>query len=180
PDNRDPVDFEIRKQYLNQFLEMEAKGESAKAISSELVKSKWDGRLKLYVLWKGLQLRLQNPEMFLGGDYIPLKIEGERKENVIAFMRRRAGKSALIVAGRFFADLISGSDQTPTGKEVWRNTEIILPENIGENTKLTDIFSGKEAVIFRRNGSTMINVDDLLSTLSVSILTGELEENQRR
>lgn len=47
-----------------------------------------DGRIKLFVTWRGLQLRARHAELFGAGDYLPLQVEGPRAAFVCAFARR--------------------------------------------------------------------------------------------
>ena len=41
----------------------------------------------MYMIWKTLHFRREHPDLFLQGDYVPLRTAGERAENVVAFAR---------------------------------------------------------------------------------------------
>ncbi len=87
PDNRRPVDFASRKKELKQLKDP-----------------------KMLLTAKALNFRRKNKELFLEGDYIPLK----SPENVIAFMRKWKDQQAIVLAGRFFCEgLIEGLLELP-------------------------------------------------------------------
>src|SRR5262249_23699981 len=67
PDNRRPVDYDLRSKLLN---EVEQINEVAGA--ANLLETKEDGRLKLYVTIRSLCFRQQNRALFESGAYTPL------------------------------------------------------------------------------------------------------------
>lgn len=160
PDNRRPVDYEVRKNYLKQ-IEAKGRGILPEDFLQELIGSKKDGRIKLYILWKGLNFRKENYELFLGGDYTALKIEGSRKDNVVAFLREKSGERVLVAAARFFTEL--------TSQEIWRDTAMVLPST-KEGTKFKDIFTGRTVPVSESGENRVIKIEDLFQTLSVGIL----------
>ena len=84
PDNRRPVDYERRREMLAAFERRDADRE---ALVAELLQSWPDGRIKLYVTWRLLQLRRAHVATFLGGDYRPLDVSGIGAASVVAFAR---------------------------------------------------------------------------------------------
>ncbi|HYR44903.1 MAG TPA: malto-oligosyltrehalose synthase [Terriglobia bacterium] len=112
PDNRRPVDFSSRMEMLEQLKKH--------ANPRELLKSWADGRLKLYVTWKLLNFRRQHSELFLHGEYIPLRIAGPRANHLIAFARRLHDDWCVIAVPRLLAKLGRGNN-------LWQNTSIELP-----------------------------------------------------
>jgi (1->4)-alpha-D-glucan 1-alpha-D-glucosylmutase len=85
-----------------------------------------DGRIKLYVTWIGLQLRKQNPGVFLAGDYVPLMADGPLGDHVIAFARTFENRWVLFAATRFFRHL-AAPDRLPVGP-MWNDTRFQLPD----------------------------------------------------
>src|SRR6185436_4946166 len=81
PDNRRPVDFDERMRMLESM-------QTETVQPTELLKNWPDGKIKLYTTWMGLRLRRANPDLFLRGEYLPIRTTGFRAENVIAFARR--------------------------------------------------------------------------------------------
>src|SRR6185436_10940801 len=80
PDNRRPIDFSHR---VATFEELK-KQTNARA----LLKSWSDGRLKMSVMWKLLNFRRDRRQLFLDGEYIPLRVTGARSNHIVAFARR--------------------------------------------------------------------------------------------
>src|SRR5690606_23575335 len=65
PDNRRPVDYGRRAAILDELQAAFARSEDAPvALARELLASIEDGRIKLYVTWRGLALRARHPELF--------------------------------------------------------------------------------------------------------------------
>ena len=92
PDNRRPVDFEARRTAL-----------AANADLSELARGWMDGRLKLAVTRRLLQLRRERPALFRDGRYEPVEVRGPDRDHIIAFTRVHRNDRLLVVTGRHFA-----------------------------------------------------------------------------
>ncbi|MGB7267870.1 MAG: malto-oligosyltrehalose synthase, partial [Terracidiphilus sp.] len=113
PDNRGPIDYEARQVML---AELKA------GMSVEEIMNRMDsGMPKLWVLYKTLQLRRENPEWFdKEAAHIPLSVEGSKQEHLVAFSR---GDSVAVLAPRWNVKLGSGFGATvvelPAGK--WTN-----------------------------------------------------------
>jgi len=93
PDNRRPVDYALRRRYLE---ELQAKAEQPEALSRELVETYADGRIKLYVLHRALQLRKAEPELFLQGGYTALDTD----ERAVGFTRSLGERRAVCLVPR--------------------------------------------------------------------------------
>jgi (1->4)-alpha-D-glucan 1-alpha-D-glucosylmutase len=80
PDNRGPVDYELRKSAL---------AEIKRGTSAEEIMKKMDcGLPKLWVTYSALQLRQRRPEWFgPGAAYVPMTVEGSKRDHVIAYLR---------------------------------------------------------------------------------------------
>lgn len=74
PDNRRPVDYEKRMEFLFQLVIKEEKGKDA--VFEYLREHRDEGIEKLYVIWKTLNFRKKQPDLFTDGDYIPIEISG--------------------------------------------------------------------------------------------------------
>ena len=84
PDNRRPVDYDQRSAMLAAF---EARAHDREALLAELLEQSADGRIKLYVTWRLLQLRRANAATFLDGSYRELPVSGAGAESLVAFAR---------------------------------------------------------------------------------------------
>ncbi|HEY4588525.1 MAG TPA: malto-oligosyltrehalose synthase, partial [Thermoanaerobaculia bacterium] len=80
PDNRRPVDYELRRSLLSDLK---------RGMTPEEVLARMDDGLpKLWLIHQGLQLRRRSPEAFgPAGAYEPLRATGPRAEHVVAFLR---------------------------------------------------------------------------------------------
>lgn len=123
PDNRRPVDFKQRMQFLNDIQER-AKTDILSLVE-ELLAHKEDGRIKLFLIAKCLEARQQYLSVFQEGDYQPLEVTGKFKDCAIAFARQSQNQTMIAIAPRFFTHLIQPGE-SPLG-EVWQDTQIQLP-----------------------------------------------------
>jgi len=111
PDNRRPVDYTRRRRAL----------ESLRHSTVGALRERWsDGDLKLLVLTRALEARRAEPELFVGGDYIPLRSADER---FVAFARRHDGRWVLALASRFTTrGTVGASVPLPAGAPArWRD-----------------------------------------------------------
>jgi len=117
PDNRRPVDFELRRRLLSQIRSLPV---------AEILNRHADGLPKLFLLQRVLSTRRRFAEAFgFKGDYRPLAAEGERSGHLVAFMR---GGQVVTLAPRWIVGLDGD----------WRKTVIELPAGTWKN-----VFSGE-------------------------------------
>jgi (1->4)-alpha-D-glucan 1-alpha-D-glucosylmutase len=120
PDNRRPVDFELRQRLLA----------SAKSLSAEAVwKQRAGGLPKLWLIQKTLQLRAQLTDFF-SFNYKPLMAVGGRAEHVVAFAR---GEKVITIVTRFLLKL----------KNDWQDTKLELPSGNWRNEFTGENFAGE-------------------------------------
>jgi (1->4)-alpha-D-glucan 1-alpha-D-glucosylmutase len=125
PDNRRPVDFRRRVRLLKELGGRVRKGRAEMATAFF---ARWrDGVIKLHVTQSCLNLRKACPELFLRGDYVPLEVTGERKENAVAFARRLEDEWAVAVVGRFLARMTT-PETPPLGRRTWGEDAVLLPK----------------------------------------------------
>ncbi|MBU4305660.1 MAG: malto-oligosyltrehalose synthase [Candidatus Omnitrophica bacterium] len=160
PDNRRPVDYGIRMKYLK-FIQ-EGIAHDIPALVDELLKTKDDGRIKLFLIYQILQLRKKHEDLFLRGDFVPLNIEGEHSKSVIAYARKLNNSWAITVAPRFLTKIIKETE-FPLGKEMWKDTYI----------QLTDLMPGNvvDAITLRRlQCQNKVFIGEVLSHFPVALL----------
>ncbi|HEX2642467.1 MAG TPA: malto-oligosyltrehalose synthase, partial [Thermoanaerobaculia bacterium] len=120
PDNRRPVDYDLRRRLL---------ADLQKGFSPEEILARMDeGLPKLWITHRGLRLRRRRPEAF-GPDagYRPLPATGEKAGHVVAFSR---GDEVVTVVPRLVLGL----------QEDWRDTTLELPPG-----RWRDELTGEEA-----------------------------------
>jgi (1->4)-alpha-D-glucan 1-alpha-D-glucosylmutase len=125
PDNRHPVDFEKRRKYLTEIRE-KGDGDTLELINA-LLRTREDGKIKLFLIYKALKARNENTELFQKGGYIPLEVEGKFKDHIIAFARNHGKKWAVTIVPRFVTSLITEGEY-PFGRKIWDDTYIPFQE----------------------------------------------------
>jgi (1->4)-alpha-D-glucan 1-alpha-D-glucosylmutase len=150
PDNRRPVDYQQRRVALSETLLQDPGGAP--------------DRLKFHVLHRLLLLRRQNPEVFASGSYEPLQVEGEAAEHVIAFARRFANKTILVLAGRLIRTLMNKNGEFEPGSKLWKGTRITSPCFRGN--RFTEVFAGKDIQPIQES----LELDDAFGHLPVAVL----------
>ncbi|WP_018614231.1 malto-oligosyltrehalose synthase [Segetibacter koreensis] len=124
PDNRRPVNYGERQRLMEE-LEAQA-DEQHENLMYHLWENRYNGKIKLWLVHKLLKERKQNAQLFSKGDYVPLVVEGELKENVLAFARKYQQTWYVIAVPLHLASV-----STQQGKEAfsinWYNTRLILP-----------------------------------------------------
>jgi (1->4)-alpha-D-glucan 1-alpha-D-glucosylmutase len=172
PDNRRPVDFDIRRQTLDRIDALLAlpPAERATAIASLL--EHWeDGAVKLLVTAAGLRLRAANPELFLDGEYLPLEVESAAEGRVVAFARITAtGGAALAIAPHLASRLVTPEHPAPVGDR-WRTSRVHLPKSLAGLT-YRDVFTGAVIKPMTTATGAWIFVGEALSRLPVALLVG--------
>ncbi|HEU4596057.1 MAG TPA: malto-oligosyltrehalose synthase [Pyrinomonadaceae bacterium] len=168
PDNRRPVDYELRKSLLAS-LDEEGR-DNAAGLVERLVQRPEDGRVKLYVTTRALNFRKAHRELFEQGDYVPLSATGGRENHVIAFARRRDGEEVLAVASRFFTRHgIARSVNGWVGPDTWRDTALLLPEGSGGG-RYRDVFTGAEFNVEGNQAAASLPIARVLERMPVALL----------
>jgi (1->4)-alpha-D-glucan 1-alpha-D-glucosylmutase len=123
PDNRRPVDYERRSTML----------QKVKTVSIETLLRRWhDGRIKMFVTWKLLELRARHADLFRDGSYEPI----DAGPNVCAFVRRHEDDAVLVAVPRLVASLVKPG-VLPIG-DVWGDA------SLGVSGKWRNVFTGEE------------------------------------
>ena len=158
PDNRRPVDYAKRTEWLN-------------AQHEDFLQADWEkragGRIKLSLTQALISLRASDPELFEKGLYIPLRTNGKFARNVFAFGRRYARRWVVIAVPLHLAAL---------GKDIqdihWGDTAIELPKNAPR--QWTGVLGNEKA-----EHSETISVKTQFRNFPLAIIKGEKPENRR-
>ncbi len=143
PDNRGPVDYELRKKLLAD-LEMRFRqcGGNPCRLALELLAHLASGQIKMFVTSRALDLRRRFGRLFQDGGYVPLLASGSRREHVCAFARMLRNNSVITIAPRLVYGLTGGRREFPVGSNIWGNTAIQLPQPMS-GISFRNVFSGE-------------------------------------
>ena len=150
PDNRRPVDFDMRRRMLDEI---------AGTCPRELAAHWQDGREKMFIAARLLALRREHPELFAYGDYEPLEIaEGRHTDRLGAFARRHGAMVLVAAVPRLVYGLYRDG-----GPPDWGATDIALPSP----GPWREIFTGSSW-----EGRSGIRAAELLREFPVAVLIG--------
>ncbi len=160
PDNRRPVDFGLRR-WL--FGEIKAKDkEDRLELIQELLSTWEDGRIKMFLTYKVLSAIKEYKSLFEKGSYFPIETAGKYKNHIVAFAREHRPYYSITVAPRFLTGVVDIGTK-PFGRDVWEDTQIILPEGAAHLWK--EVIAGTE-----HKGKKKLFVGDVLKHFPSALL----------
>jgi (1->4)-alpha-D-glucan 1-alpha-D-glucosylmutase len=128
PDNRRPVDFDLRTSRPQGGL-------------AELAANWRDGRIKQTIIMRTLALRRQAPRLFSDGAYRPVRIDGDWRRCAVAFVRELGSEWLLVVVPRLALRLLRGDGSISLSPDAWKGTTLIL-EGAPTGVPLYDVLGG--------------------------------------
>jgi (1->4)-alpha-D-glucan 1-alpha-D-glucosylmutase len=160
PDNRRPVDFQKRIVALDEISRRE-RGD-VKGLAEDLLASKADGRVKLFLIHRVLQARRSCPGLFSYGSYLPLQTEGILGNHIVAFARALEGRWAVTVAPRLTAKL---GPRIPLSRAAWEDARIMMPDDFPRHWR--DAITSREI-----ESDDGILLSDVLEAFPAALLMG--------
>ncbi|MEW6068667.1 MAG: malto-oligosyltrehalose synthase [Nitrospirota bacterium] len=169
PDNRRPVDYVTRFEMLETIKKRESEVPLVR-LAREFTINKENGIIKLFIIYKALNYRKENIELFERGEYLPLEIMGDKADNVCAFARRMGNKRIIIAVPRFLTRLISrATDELPFGKTVWKESFIIIPF-AEPDARYYNVFTGEIVTAQNYSNATVAPLSGIFLNFPVAIL----------
>jgi 4-alpha-glucanotransferase/(1->4)-alpha-D-glucan 1-alpha-D-glucosylmutase len=166
PDNRQPVDYVVRKAMLAELKERFSQTGS-RELTAELLATLEDGRLKLFITWQLLSFRMLHEDLFSQSSYIPLSSMGTKAENICGFARRCGKKTVVSVCARFFASLTGQGQEIPCGA-VWADTYLEAPTD--PTGRWRDILTGNLVHMQIIADKEVFVIEEIFSILPVALL----------
>jgi (1->4)-alpha-D-glucan 1-alpha-D-glucosylmutase len=168
PDNRRPVDFELRRQLMDE-IEQKTAGDSGSRTRylTQLAANPEDGRLKLYLIRAALAARRERPAVFGSRVYVPLEATGAGAERVIAFGRGEGTERMVAVVSRFLGGHVM-SGGSPTDPVLWDSVALSLPTDWASRWRCA--LSGHPAGC---DAEGKLRVRELFGILPVALLLSE-------
>jgi (1->4)-alpha-D-glucan 1-alpha-D-glucosylmutase len=170
PDNRRPIDYDIRRSMLEKLRDAMKMGQSNRTGFTRALIENWrDGSIKLYVTFRTLNYRRENHQLFMEGAYIPVMGDGNLKEHVCAFAREKDEKVVLVIVPRFLSYLVNSMDNIPLGKQVWGESRIVIPDEV-PGDEFQNIFTGETIQRFDQDGQKVLPLSEIFANFPVAML----------
>jgi (1->4)-alpha-D-glucan 1-alpha-D-glucosylmutase len=173
PDNRRPVDFDVRVRTLDRvdgILAME--GDARAAGAASLLATWQDGAIKMLLTAAGLRLRRDHTEVFLDGEYLPLETDTTAvASRAIAFARLSGTRAAIAVVPHLVGRFLDDEHPVPLG-DMWKTSRVMLPRSLAALT-YRDAFTGVEITPVMANETAWLFVGQLLRHLPVALLLAQ-------
>jgi (1->4)-alpha-D-glucan 1-alpha-D-glucosylmutase len=163
PDNRRPVDFTQRCKAVHGLPRDGANPDSA----FELLRDWPDGRIKIDVIRAALRCRLQYPQLYAEGDFLPIVAQGAQSENVISILRHHEGNCVLAVIPRWLARTYTQEERLPPA-DFWRDTTLLVPEFSPQ--RWMNALTGEDVESQITGKSRSLRVSDVLKRFPVALL----------
>ena len=160
PDNRRPVDYDLRKKYLVDFKSFE--DQDLKNQLEVLKENYQDGKIKMYSLFQLLNFRRNHSSLFETGEYIPVHVEGENSDDFISFIRRENDLWFLVLVPVQVTELFDEEKLLPK-KNKLQEISLSLPEEAPKNWK--NILTGEKV------SAEKFSLENLFESFPVVILT---------
>jgi (1->4)-alpha-D-glucan 1-alpha-D-glucosylmutase len=157
PDNRRPVDYQLRQQYLDKLVQLDR--QDPVELLNYIVSNRNEGLEKLFVTWKALQCRNRLADLFNKGTYYPLYPNTDC--GIVGFARRFESQWAIIAAPVLNTVMIPGKN-----KELWTGICLQLPA--GSPVSWTNEFTGETFSV-----QSALPLDVVFNAFPVALLTGQ-------
>ncbi len=178
PDNRRPVDYQRRHRMLRELqAKIAATGADRRALAHELLMSKEDGRIKLYVTSLALNCRRASPGLFTVGDYLPAQMLGAKRQHVFGFGRRQGTCAAIVVVPRLMARLIQEAPEACPGDAVWQDTRLLV-SGIDPHWHWCNVLTGEPVIFAVDDGQPALGLAALLAHFPAALLMAHQEVGQ--
>ncbi len=160
PDNRRPVDFQKRQEYLREVRNLKSSD------LREFPQGFQDERTKIFEINRALKLRDRKKELFQTGKTVPLPVKGALRDHLIAFCRNKEEDFAIVVVPRLLFNIEQA--QPPLLDIDWKDTFICLPK--GASKTWTEIFTSITQFSKNRGCGQGFFASDLLKDFPVALL----------
>ncbi|WZO96649.1 malto-oligosyltrehalose synthase [Isosphaeraceae bacterium EP7] len=165
PDNRRPVNYEVRRKILGEIRASLDAGESREQLAQSLLEASDDGAVKLYLIWTLLNHRRSRRDLYERGDYRPIEVVGPHADRVLAFARTRENRAVVYITPRLVAPLMGDDARTLPVGSLWSGTKVILPSGAW-----TDLISDRCIAAQAEGDAFAVDLSDLFATFPLSVI----------
>jgi (1->4)-alpha-D-glucan 1-alpha-D-glucosylmutase len=165
PDNRRPVDYvkraELREALGNRTVDADT--------AADLVRTRHDGRVKLYTMVRALDVRQRLAQTFAEGDYLPLTILGKQASHAFAFARVRGEDAAITCVPRLICSLAGWGAAPLPSPEAWSDTVLEVPASV-RTCGFANAFTAEKVEIRHESQRTLVPLRNLFTHFPVALL----------
>jgi (1->4)-alpha-D-glucan 1-alpha-D-glucosylmutase len=158
PDNRRPVDWDLRRRMLGSMEDGPLPADPAHWRS---------GAVKQEIIRRLLNLRRRDPELFDHGAYRPLTVRGDN--TVIAFARQTPERALVVVVPPLAARLWPEGWAMPPLAAEWRGLHVETPRR-GSARRWRNVLGGGEITPVLRRGHPVLGGPDLFASFPLAVL----------
>ena len=170
PDNRRPVDYEMRASILNELRRgLAERGQDLRPLIRTLLAERIDGRIKLYTTMRALNFRRENHSLFHQGEYIPLEGHGAKQDHCCVFARLHLERAVVTVVPRLVVSLTGDAMTSPVGSDVWEDTYVTVP-SWRPHSPYRNLFTGEGLSTQTVGDRQMLPMADVLREFPVALL----------
>ena len=170
PDNRRPVDYGKRESWLAQLQQDSRSSSSLPEFAIKLMADSDGGKIKLYMTWKTLELRVKEASLFEVGSYQPVKASGPKAAHIVAFAREHENRRVIVAVPRLCATLLGESSETVCDEALWDGTNLEITSAPG--MCYHNVFTG-ECISPGAAEQSFLSVSKLLHHFPVALLISE-------
>ncbi len=165
PDNRRPVDFDLRRRLLEEVeAGMAGDADARYRYLTDMVAWPEDGRIKLHVVRAALAARAARPAAFRSRHYLALDARGPSSGKIVAFARGEGLERLVVAVPRLLGRHLAGGG-APTDPVLWANTTLPLPD--GWPSRWTCALSGRT---LRSEAGAGLWAGDLFGVVPLALL----------
>lgn len=167
PDNRRPVDYELRKNFLSEIHSFEESTETLQKHLKTMQSTYADGKIKMYTLYKALKERKIHQELFEKGIYVKIDVSSEYTDKVISYARHYQGQWYLIAVPTGVTSLTSqGSRSLELEKKVLKGGFLRLL--VDAPRQWEHVYTGE---VFTAGGSEgILDLEEIFASYPVVLL----------
>ena len=164
PDNRREVDYNLRKDFLADFGSYTTDNLEEKI--DQLKAGYHSGKIKMYSMYTTLKERRNEPEIFLEGDYVPLKISGTNSNEVIGYARKKEHNWIIIIAPTLVTRLFNSKNLSLKSED---SVDLTLELPADAPKKWVNALTGETI-----NSDGKLEISKILSQFPVALLKNKL------
>jgi (1->4)-alpha-D-glucan 1-alpha-D-glucosylmutase len=170
PDNRRPVDYELRAAVLSGLQRALADcGSNPLGLVRDLLDRRMDGTIKVYTMMTALNYRRANRALYQQGEYIPLECHGSRQEHLCAFARLHGERATVTVVPRLVTSLVQNPKRPPLGSDIWEDTDVNVP-SWRSDSPYRNLFTGEKLLSRTAGERQVLSVAEVLKEFPVALL----------